>query len=97
MPPAAHPNDGDDLAVRPPNTAITAANWGSTPQTQIDMAAMAKANPEMPCTRPATAAPTANTHICPIVSSKRTREGPRLGMKQTVYSGCRPSTGLRWT
>ena len=49
--------------VRPPNTAITAASCGSTPHTQIDIATIAKAKPEMPCTRPATAAPTANTHI----------------------------------
>ena len=50
--------------VRPPNTAITAASCGSTPHTQIDIATIAKANPEMPWTRPATAAPTASIHSC---------------------------------
>ena len=49
--------------VRPPNTAITAASWGSTPHTQMAIATIAKAKPEMPCTRPPTAAPTANTNI----------------------------------
>ena len=46
----------------PPNTAITAASWGSTPQTQMAIATIANAKPEMPWTSPATAAPKANTH-----------------------------------
>ena len=48
--------------VTPPNTAITAASCGSTPHTQIAIATIAKAKPEMPCTRPPTAAPTARIH-----------------------------------
>ena len=34
--------------VQPPKTAMTAASAGSTPHTQIDIAAMAKAKPEIP-------------------------------------------------
>ena len=44
---------------QPPKTAITAANFGSSPHTQMDTATIENANPEMPCTSPAMAAPTA--------------------------------------
>ena len=48
--------------VTPPNTAMTAACCGSMPHTQMDIATIEKAKPEMPCTRPATAAPAASIH-----------------------------------
>ena len=53
----------------PPKTAMAAASLGSIPHTQIDIATIANAKPEMPCTKPATAAPNANSQssiVCPI-------------------------------
>src|SRR5688572_31383928 len=55
---------------QPPNTAIGAAISGSIPHTQIDIATIAKANPEMPCTRPATAAPNANSHNSDVMTGR---------------------------
>src|SRR5687768_16757894 len=52
---------------QPPNTAIGAASNGSRPHTQIDTATIEKAKPEMPCTRPATAAPNANSHSSDVM------------------------------
>ena len=54
--------------VKPPKTAITAASLGSTPHTQIDTATIAKAKPEMPCTKPPTAAPNAKSQSSEVMS-----------------------------
>ena len=59
----------------PPNTAITAANFGSMPQTQIETATIENANPEMPCTRPAMAAPAARSHSSDVMWTKFYRAG----------------------
>ena len=48
--------------VTPPNTAMTAASCGSTPHTQMAIATIANAKPEMPCTKPPTAAPIASNN-----------------------------------
>lgn len=45
--------------VSAPKTAMAAASWGSTVQTQNDMATRLKANPDSPWTKPATIAPIA--------------------------------------
>src|SRR5262249_2932729 len=57
--------------VQPPKTAITAANWGLTPQTQIDTATIAKANPEIPCTNPAIAAPIPKNQVSIVIYSEK--------------------------
>ena len=59
MPPATHPDRRRDLAGYPTKDRHHRGQLGSTAQTQMDIATIANANPEMPCTRPATAAPTA--------------------------------------
>jgi hypothetical protein len=65
---------------QPPKTAIGAAINGSMPHTQIDIATIAKANPEMPCTSPAIAAPNASSHNSDVMQpiSNTNRLAPRV-------------------
>ncbi len=50
--------------VSEPNTASAAASRGSMVQAQKDMDTMPKANPDRPCTKPATAAPAMMISVC---------------------------------
>ncbi len=54
-------NTASSWPVSAPNTDSAAASRGSSPQAQKDIATMPKANPDRPCTKPATIAPTATS------------------------------------
>ena len=66
---AANRNADMTCPNQPPKTAMGAARIGSIVQTQIDIATIENAKPEIPCTRPAMAAPIASIHMSLIDES----------------------------